>query len=63
MLQGISAAIEAAAWEPEVLWEVSGPVIMFDAVRGASSRAKIMSVSHWSRDAVPCLRHTLSPIR
>lgn len=33
LLADVPAALDAAAWEPEVEWRVPGPVVLFDAVR------------------------------
>ncbi|MGI5507600.1 Imm21 family immunity protein [Streptomyces sp. CA-106131] len=35
-LEGVGAAIEVAVWEPELLWDVSGPVVLPDAVWSGS---------------------------
>ncbi|WP_059080843.1 immunity 21 family protein [Streptomyces scabiei] len=32
-LADVPAALDAAAWEPEVRWRVPGPVVLFDAAR------------------------------
>ncbi|WND38829.1 immunity 21 family protein [Streptomyces sp. BB1-1-1] len=31
VLAGVPAALDAAEWEPEVSWQVPGPVLLFDA--------------------------------
>ncbi|MGW7267973.1 immunity 21 family protein [Streptomyces sp. NPDC054842] len=31
LLAGVPAALDAAVWEPEVRWDVPGPVLLFDA--------------------------------
>jgi hypothetical protein len=31
LLDSVPAALDAAEWEPEVSWEVPGPVVLFDA--------------------------------
>jgi hypothetical protein len=31
LLDGVPAALDSAAWEPEVEWRVPGPVVLFDA--------------------------------
>ncbi|MEV0535180.1 Imm21 family immunity protein [Kitasatospora sp. NPDC050463] len=31
LLGSVDAALLAAAWEPEVIWQASGPVVLFDA--------------------------------
>ncbi|MET9694239.1 Imm21 family immunity protein [Streptomyces sp. NPDC006514] len=31
MLGSVDAAMRAASWEPELLWQVPGPVVLFDS--------------------------------
>jgi hypothetical protein len=33
MLGSVNAALRAASWEPELLWQVPGPVVLFDSAR------------------------------
>ncbi|MDX2606002.1 Imm21 family immunity protein [Streptomyces caniscabiei] len=37
LLAGVPAALETAAWEPELRWRVPGPVVLLDAVRPGRS--------------------------
>jgi hypothetical protein len=40
LLSRVPAAIEAAVWEPEVHWNVPGPVVLFDAARPGTASAR-----------------------
>ena len=61
LLAGVPAALEAAVWEPEVHWNVPGPVVLFDAAwPGPNRSGRSTSGSRWSRAGTRCARRTRS---
>ncbi|MFS4097817.1 immunity 21 family protein [Streptomyces sp. AF1A] len=46
LLEGIPAALRAAVWEPELRWDVPGPVVLFDSAwpGGAADRQEHLRI-------------------